>query len=293
MKGREKKPPININELRKSTQPEMERGTLDYAGSPKGSSNGEKKGSGGLVQILLPIVVALALAVLVMFQYAPSKGYVLNLRNEIFGRITVIESKLGDETKRIDAIVNAMGDYAKRTELAAYASKASVDSLSGLPAQIDTKISALEGKYNTKLTDLGTNITKLETKVTGGPIATVSGTGSTCSVTVTTPVSGTYIIRATLVYLTPVALTGDTSDNATANFYSRAGISRVYLPKLIYTGTGWKLAEIVFYSGSFPQDAGKTITYTMAFTLTDFGGYTLFAEVMTVSTTVSGTAGGI
>ena len=128
MEERKKRPPINLSDL-EVNKPGPERGSLGFAGVDRKESSGEGKKKVNLSQILLPVVIALALSALIMFQYAPSKAFLVSQVKVATDSAAALTTQLGSERGRIDAIVNSMGTYAKKTELDTYA-KAS--QLSGL-----------------------------------------------------------------------------------------------------------------------------------------------------------------
>ena len=128
MEERKKRPPINLSDM-EDNKPGPERGSLGFAGVDRKESSGEGKKKVNLSQILLPVVIALALSALIMFQYAPSKTFLVSQVKVATDSAAALTTQLGSERGRIDAIVNSMGTYAKKTELDTYA-KAS--QLSGL-----------------------------------------------------------------------------------------------------------------------------------------------------------------
>jgi signal transduction histidine kinase len=109
MEGKVKKPPINISEV---VGGKPQKGPLTYQGSRGGRSS-------PLLQVLLPILVAVIISTIVMIQFAaPKKDMVVVNDNiqELVGRLEV-------EVERIDNIINTMGFYAKKEGVEALVEK--------------------------------------------------------------------------------------------------------------------------------------------------------------------------
>lgn len=154
-----KKPPININETRKPDT-EAKPGPLDYVG--KASKGGPDI---NWTQVLISSALALFLAVLVMFQFMPSKKDVITLNenvNEVADRTAAVDSKLTGEANRINTVVNTMGEYAKKSELAGFAPKAELNTLISELVALKNELGTVSSKLNSDLSD---KISNLEARI--------------------------------------------------------------------------------------------------------------------------------
>lgn len=156
---RESKPPIDISKS-KSTEKEFKKGSLEYTDPPK--EGGKKVGLG---QGWIPAILALILAVGFVFVYAPKQNDIVILAGnveEVLSRVTAVDTKLQGEKGRVDNIVNAMGEYAKKSELSGLAQKSTVDGLANLPTLIEEKFTTLETTYEERIAALEAKIIILE-----------------------------------------------------------------------------------------------------------------------------------
>ena len=165
MDEKEKKPPIDLREVEKK-EDKFKPGALEYTGD---TEKKPKKASAGMnwTQVLASSVIALLLAVVVMFQFAPSKGDVAALfsnQNELVERIDSVQSSFDKESTRVDNIVNTQGDYAKKSELSGYATKSEISALSSLPGVVDTGLKSLDAT----ISGLVARIVELEADGGGG-----------------------------------------------------------------------------------------------------------------------------
>ena len=160
MEERKKRPPINLSDM-EDNKPGPERGSLGFAGVDRKESSGEGKKKVNLSQILLPVVIALALSALIMFQYAPSKTFLVSQVKVATDSAAALTTQLGSERGRIDAIVNSMGTYAKKTELDTYAKASQLSGLATTSQLSGYATTAQLAGYTTKeYVDASINATK-------------------------------------------------------------------------------------------------------------------------------------
>lgn len=167
MPNRERKPPIIIDKLGEDKLPEEHKpGSLGYVGKVVTKSGA----TGGLnwTQILISCIISIVIAAVIVFQIAPSKGAIGTLQADMVtlsDQIALQQQTISNEAARTDNIINTMGEYAKTTALASYASQTSVDSLLDLPAEIDAKFAALTDdldlNYEERIADLESQIAEL------------------------------------------------------------------------------------------------------------------------------------
>ena len=171
MPGKEKRPPISIEELGHKKQAEREeavRGSLSYVGGQKplkevkeeervlpvkGIRGVLKRGFGSnSVKLLLPILASVLLAAIMLYQFAPSKALVNRDIGSVRDAVSTVSTQLNYESSRIDNIVGKLGTYASTGELATL--KEELTELSSLKASL--------GVLETELIQLDKRLKDLE-----------------------------------------------------------------------------------------------------------------------------------
>ena len=301
---RSKKPPINISELKREEEPSG-KGPLSYVGGGEKKSIGKESGKVNYTQVVISIVLSVLLALVLITTMSASKKDALVLldnQRELETRITTLDGGVSSEIKRIDSIVNTMGEYAKRSELTGYVSEATVSSLAsqvnGLSSELaklqsavsakllesdsslKTQISTLEAKITalaTQLADANTRITNLKSEVgtnltKGIDVTLVSITGGV-RVTAQSTIDRTLAFRVTL-YPAPTYYVGDAGvsiNDATKAFYGlnfAPGRSCEVVLKCAspFTNTTrWEVYSVSFITSMVSLKAGVSGTWDILF----------------------------
>ena len=178
----QKRPPISVEELihkQKTEREPAEQGALSYMSSKKLIEEKEpirgllgrlRRGvSSSSTKMVLPIVVSVALAAVMLVQFAPSKltvGALSTSLEALRGSLATTGEKLNYEAGRIDNIVGNLGTYASKTELAGYALAGQVPSIS----QLSEEVASITSELSILRTNLGSFIVRISNLETRYPI---------------------------------------------------------------------------------------------------------------------------
>jgi len=173
--GREKKPPVNISELKNKQKEEAKQGGLSYLEgdkTPPGSSG--SKGKVNLTQLLLSVGLAVLIVIIVgNFTFASKGDASVLLDNQILleSNQAKTAADLKTESGKID---NVIANYATKSELSAvssqiqgFATQSALDSLKNLILGQGTDIESLEDR----LADLEEAINNTIPVVGGGGLS--------------------------------------------------------------------------------------------------------------------------
>jgi len=144
--NRIKKPPVNISELKEGEpKEEAKKGPLNYvenktsAGTPKSKLN--------LTQLILAVGLSIVLFFVISQFTLTSKGDAMTLLDNqklLESKVSGVEKSIGDETGRIDNIINTQAGYATKSELSGLATQGALDSLRELITGYGNSITSLE-----------------------------------------------------------------------------------------------------------------------------------------------------
>lgn len=295
--SKEKKPPINISELRDEGKPKAEPGALTYMG--EGKIGGKSKFGGGtnLTQILLSVVLSLVLGAIIVVQWAPSKGDLSSLQSTVKGINTAVAADgkvLSLNSQAVQKVVNSMGDYVKKSTVDAsiQALDTKVKSSDSVTQTLDTRVKGTEGR----VTSLENSIRAWDTRIgaLGGQQQGISqiqldqlratleqeisninpgmvnqgsnqpglsyllgGTGESLSLRVYSGREGYFFGKVTLVYSALPSL-GTVYETSLVSFYQKlVSTDRVYQCELVYSGNSWRLSKVSFTTQSFYLRGGE------------------------------------
>jgi hypothetical protein len=153
MESRQRKPPINLNEVA-STKENPEPGALHYASGeddrPAGRRNERSKGGMNWGQAILSIIVSVVLSIIVVFVLvSPVKTDLANLAksvNETNDTVAQVGSDVAGVNTKLDNITTWQGTVASRSDLSGYAKTTDIPrvDLTGYytKAQVDAAIAA-------------------------------------------------------------------------------------------------------------------------------------------------------
>lgn len=297
MSEKPKKPPISIDDLNKRV--EAKQGPLSYAGNDKG--NGKEKRAPrevlagfNFAQILIAAVIAVGLAALMLFMFAPSKGTVSDMQTTVNALQTAVSDVDSDVSSLYGQISSLNSDIA---------GLATSSALASLSAQID----GLEDEFGDLEEELRTQV---EDAIASMPATNsldywLEGDGSSYTLTVVSDRAGEYVGRVTLVYAPPVYLVHEAYyDEALFLFYSQLDdTNRNFQCGIIddgYVSGGywiprWELVEVTFNTFGFRLEAGVEETFSLAISgLGEFSNYSeIYIEVLPGSVIGEATGPGI
>lgn len=154
-----KTPPIVIG-ANKMEKEEVKKGELTYV--PRRNSGGV--GGTNWQQVIISVIVSVLLILGFSSTTFSSKKDALTLldnQKELETRVTAVDEKFSEQLPRIDNIINAMGEYAKKSDLTTQEAD-----LSGLVKKdyLDSSLASVENKF----TSFEERLTTLEEEDNGG-----------------------------------------------------------------------------------------------------------------------------
>ena len=161
--GRQKKPPVNINEIKKEQGTEKhEKGEIKYlGGNREGGPQVGTKQKVNLTQLALGVGLSVLLAFLIMsFNFASKDDALTLLDNQrlLESNQVELEGDLAAESGRIENIIATQADYAKKSDLSGFASKSDLTGLSNTIGSLGSVVTSLGDDYE----DLDTRVSELE-----------------------------------------------------------------------------------------------------------------------------------
>lgn len=152
MNNREqKRPPIDIKELKKGEGEEPQKGPLTYVGKGGSGGVGATKSKMNLTQLILAVGLSILVFVLISnFWLTPKKDALVLLENQqlLETKQAGLAGSLSAESSRIENIIVAQADFAKKSELTGFSNSIS---------SLGSKVSSLEstvGGYDSRIEDL-------------------------------------------------------------------------------------------------------------------------------------------
>ena len=172
---------------------------------------------------------------------------------------------------------------------------ATQNSLSNTQANITTlsdltsgNITVLANNITTITNQIGTmsmaiaNIEDIVTQDWQGVQYSLTGSSSEYLFSIESGIGGKYVARIMLVYPVAQDLSGNTTDEATMDFFdSLISPNRNYVPRIVYNGVTWQLAEIECYTSSFTLAANVPAQYHLTLAgLQNFSSFEPYIEVL-------------
>lgn len=281
MRDGERKPPLRAEEVTGRVEEDPQKGSLGYAESSRREGkarNGRPRKGYDIGQMFLPVVIGLVLTFLIVFQYSASKSSLNTLDDNvnIVHEAAQAQQEAIDENTRVgNNLNNAIGLYAKKTELGDYIT------LVGLDGYVKSEdLPDLSGfLVSGDLSDYVTRDELPDSNGANGLTYSLSGTHPEFTLTVTSPQAGTYVAKVTLVYPDTVAVVGSTHGEAVAEFYSNlASPNRRYEPVLLYDNSQWWLSAVLTRTSAFTLESDTQRSFGIA--IGGLGAYTGYTTVL-------------
>jgi len=175
-----------------------------------------------------------------------------------------------------------------------------------MQAELEQLVAQTQEDVNAALATAVIDIQEAAGNVSAGVDYGLRGSANDYWLTVSSNEDGDYCGYMTMIWRVPPLLNGGGNyTDAMADFYgSLNSPNRTYIPKLtantvynevlaVWEVTGWKLAEVVFFTSKFGLEAGEGVEFHLPIRGLDaFQGYEIYCSILKANVPVGGSGGG-